>query len=439
MRLLATPPQVKVITSSARYIFMAAGRRYGKSVTADNRVIFKTVTQPGYRVMYLTPTYAQLIERFASLAENEVFARHIAYTKLQPFPQIVLKNGSKIYYRTFERPKNIRGSYFNEVIVDESQDIKEDEFWPVIRPLVADLNGYIVLLGQFRGYDWRYEKFFLPGQPDWTPPKEWKGNKRDYQSFVFPSHEGIRFQTAKGKLELADMEAQMPRRQFDQECRCIPVANQAAVFDPSDLELAKKWNDGQLVQPIGEYVQGQSNIIGLDLGRVVDPSAVTVLNTKTMQVIHAEKFPLGMKHEVAAGKVKILADRFKARVVFDCTGGATGGQEKTDAYLQFYRNAIPDIKSFYWQQQNKERIIQHLELKVQLKQVKIPASFTDVYKELTAYEFEYNPNNGHYSYHAPLGQTLIHDDYVSALAMAVWGAHCGWGPNLSLAPLSTLY
>jgi hypothetical protein len=417
---------------------MAAGRRYGKSITADNRVIDKAISNPGWRCMYLTPTYAQLIERFASLAENEVFARQIAYTKLQPFPQIVLKNGSKIYYRTFERPKNIRGSFFNEVIVDESQDIKEDQFWPVIRPLVADLNGNIILLGQFRGYDWRYEKFFLPGQPDWVPPANWDGRKSDYKSFVFPSHEGIRFLSEKGKRELADMEAQMPRRQFDQECRCIPVANQAAVFDPSDLEAMKIWPTGLPVEAVPEYQQGQSNILGLDLGRIVDPSAIVVLNSANLQVIHAEKLPLGMKHEVQAGQVKKIANRYRARVVFDCTGGATGGNEKTDAYLQFYRNAIPDIKSFYWQQQNKERIIQHLELKAQLKQVKIPARFSDLYKELTAYEFEYNANNGTYKYHAPLGQTLIHDDYVAALAMAVWGAHCGWGPMLNGSPLATL-
>ena len=406
-------------------ISVVAGRRRGKSNTSDNRVLTKCVGIPGFRYCYLTPTYAQLSERYRAVAFHPSLARFIKRTVLQPFPLIEWWNGSVTHYRTFERPENIRGTYYHEVAVDERQDIPEIPFWAVIRPLVSDYRGTIITYGQFRGHDWFYEKLYLPGligEESYDPLHE---------SFRFPSSSGIRFQMPGGPEELEFNRRTQPRVIFEQEFECIPTANRDAVFRAEDLKAIKR---GELIP---QFQAGQRNLMGLDLGRVADPTAVVVFNANTKTVIHAEKFPLGTRHENGAVMAARIARKYNARVIMDSTGGATGGHEKQDAYLQFYRKQIPDVKPFYWQLANKERIVQHLMLEVEQHYISIPAKADPLLlKEMAAYEYEYRGN--HYDYHAPLNQTDIHDDYVSALAMAVYGAYVGWGPDARGAPLTAI-
>lgn len=415
IKLFGTPDQIQVIKCPIRFISVFAGRRWGKSTTIDNRIITQTLTKPKFRYWYISPTYAQVLERFRALAFAPGLQRFIRNTKLQPYPEIELVNDSYIGYRTFERPQNLRGSGLNEIAVDEIQDINEQQFWPVLRPLLSDRRGSLLIAGQFRGYNWYYEQFYLPGQD----PRR----AGFFKSFRFPSATGLMYQGELGRQELELARQQIPRVIFQQEYECEPVANQNAVFDPNDLKIISR--DGQHSGPY---------ILGLDLGRVKDPSAIVVLSIPTGTVVHAESIQLGTKHEVQAQIVARIARQFNARVVLDATGGATGGQEKTDAYLQFYRKLIPDIKPFYWQKANKERIIHHLALEIEQHRLSIPPRFTDLHKELMIYEFEYK--TGFYDYHAPVG---YHDDYVSALAMATWARHNNWGPNMSGAPLGTLY
>jgi len=421
MKLQVTPDQLKIVTCPARFIGVFAGRRWGKSTVSDTRIAYKTRT-PNFHYIYITPTYAQLIERFRALAFNPGFQQYIENTRLQPFPEITLRNGSKIDYRTFERPHNIKGTWAHEVGVDEIQDIKEDSFWPVIRPLISDHRGNLIVYGQFKGVStWYYSQFYLRGQD----PKQ----ANFYKSWRFPSSTGLRYQGEAGREELALARQQMTRAQFEQQYECIPVANQKAVFDPLDVERCAKRPGTLTSVPRGNC----SYILGLDLGRVKDPSAIVVLEMQSRTVVHAEKLPLGMRHEEQAQQVAKIARRYQARVIMDSTGGATGGQEKQDAYLQFYRKLIPDLKPFFWSGSNKERIIHALMLNIEQAKITIPATLKDLIDELLSYEFEYRSD--HYDFH---GQDGSHDDYVSALAMASFAMDMNWGPSTSGSPIGVM-
>ncbi len=365
MNFFTTKDQQEIITCPARFIFCAAGRRWGKSITADYRAIYQT-RKPGFKYWYVTPTYSQLIERYRSIALNPGFQKYIAYTKLQPFPEIGLFNGATIGYRTFERPENLRGAGLDEVAVDEIQDIREESFWPVIRPLLSDRRGSLVCFGQFRGHNWYYKELFLKGQTD---------NTGLYKSYRFPASTGLMYQGTAGENELKLAKEQLPKVIYQQEYDCEPIANQNAAFDPQDIERITRF------EPRPIPFNGKTYIMGLDLGRVKDPSAVIVLEVQTGILVHAEKLPLGMKHEIQAQRVAIIQRRYGARCIVDCTGGATGGHNDTDAYLQYYRKSIPDIKPFFWQRANKERIVHNLCLEIEQSKISVPHQFPDVIKE----------------------------------------------------------
>ena len=289
---------------------------------------------------------------------------------------------------------------------DEIQDIAEDQFWPVVRPLISDRRGKLVVAGQFRGHNWYYNEFYLKGQK----------KSKIYKSWRQPSSTGLVYRSEAGQEELALAKASIPRAVWDQEYDCIPSANQAAVFRQEDLTACTR---GKRYTKSGT---GAKNIIGLDLGRIADPSAIVVLNSQTANVLFSELRPLRERHEVTAKHVARLQRDFgQAAVIVDVTGGATGGRAPVDAYVKFYRKEVRGLREFVWTRNNKERIIQHLAVAIEQHSLSIPASEEKLLRQLGLYEFDYK--HGRYDYHGPCGHS---DDMVAALAMAWYGRVKGW-------------
>lgn len=401
IRLLATNDQQRVIQSPSRNIALFAGRRWGKTVVFKNRILYKSFKQYGWHSWYIAPCYAQAFVEFRKIAFHPDLQSFIHETRQQPFPEVTFVNGSRVGFRSFDRPDNLRGAGLHEVLVDEIQDILEDDFWPVIRPLVSDRRGNILVAGQFRGMNWYYEKFYQRGLKDKTGV---------YAAWRFPSSTGLAFQGEKGRAELQLLKDSLPKIIYDQECECIPVANQAAVFNYEDLAAIKR---GSMKGP----EVGARYILALDLGRVVDPTAYVVLNDKTREVVFAGSMPLGMRHVEQAKLAAAVQQRYNATVVIDSTGGATGGKVHVDAYVDEYRKTMPGLFELKWTVDQKTRFVQTLCMGVEKRELSIPAQFEEIHRQMAAYEFVYSA--GGIRYGAPVGK---HDDYVAALAMA-WYAH----------------
>lgn len=394
-----TPDQIDVVQCNARFIGLFAGRRWGKTFTSRARILAKT-SNPGTHYWYIAPSYSQVIQEFDALVAQRELSVIITRHKTQPYPSIDLANGSCIGFRTFDRPNNLRGASLDEVWFDEIQGVTEDDFWPVIRPLISDRRGSLIVSGQFRGHDWVYDQFYVKGQ---------EGGHPAYKSFRFPSSTGLVFASEEGKAELALARSTLPRAVYDQEYECIPTANQASVFRPQDLEDAKR----------GSYTKsgmdGRTYCVAVDIGRVADPCALVVLDVDSDTVCYSEVLPLGQKHELSARRVAEIAQRFgNATVIADTTGGATGGHAKPDEHVKFYRDAVPGMKSFYWSQANKAEAVSALSLAVEQGKIMIPAENADLHKQLSLYEYKVR-SNGSVEYSGARG---AHDDLVAALYLA---------------------
>ena len=338
---------------------------------------------------------------------------------------ITFHNGSRLQFRSFDKPKFMRGMRrINEVWIDEIHDIKESDFWPIIRPLISDARGTIVVSGQFRGLThWTYTQCFEPGQ---------KAGQNYFKSWRFPSSTGLAFQSDEGKLELARTKEQMPKAVFDQEFDCIPTANQAAVFRTEDLREIMR---GATAEKPRQEPNGTKYryIIGYDLGEMVDPSAIVILEYETLTVVHAELVPLRVKHQVQARNLAELARKWNAQVVIDATGGGTGGKRLADETVRYYRDVIPDLKAFVWVQPFKKEMVRVLSLAVENHTLSVPEALKGLHEEMASYEFEYKA--GEYDYHGPDGKK---DNLIAGLLMAVYAAKAGYvktpgGPSLGAA------
>lgn len=409
--LSGTAAQRNVVFAEERILSVFAGRRWGKTFTFLNRAAYKCLKARNFQYWYVAPVYAQAKEQYDRFIGNPALAKYIERAVMQPYPVIHFMNGSRLAFRTFDRPANLRGSGLNEIWCDEIQSgYEEKDFWPVVRPLISDKRGTLVVSGQFRGKNWYYDQIFVPGQ-------EGPNKRPGYKSWRFPSSSGLVYSSDAGKEELEIVKQQIPRRVYEVEYECLPIANEAAVFDHEDLARAKRGT----VKDASSYSMA---VAGLDLGRVVDPSAVVVIDGKLRQVVYAGKRPLGEKHEIGAQYAASVARRFNnCQIVVDTTGGATGGRAgNNDAHVQFYRKTCPTMRAFTINRDNKERLITNLSLALEQGKLAIPAEFEDLHKELASYEYKVS-KNGIVTYQGPGGHD---DDMVIALALAWEGCLRGW-------------
>jgi len=386
-----------VISSVIRFICLMAGRRAGKTFAARTAIVMDCLKKPGRKWMYIGHIGVLAREQFDAIISHPALKGQIKKVRQAPSLLIEFRNGSTITFRSWERPDNLSGSGYDGVWCDEIQSWNPRRFWRIIRPLISDRRGKLVISGQHDGVEsWYYKQLYVLGLPDGNPL---------YKSWSIPSWRGLSFQSAAGREELRIAKTQCPDIVWKVMYACIPTAAENAVFRHEDLQESKR---GTAEGPIADV----DYVGGLDLGRVVDPSAYVILRGNN--VVHAEKRPLGEKHELGSEHAKLLHRRYnQCLMIVDSTGGATGGHQDPDTYVKFYRDKVSEMREFYWTEKSKKRIVESLCLAVEQRLIGIPAEFEELHRELSLYQ--YRLRSGRIEYSAPSGQ---HDDLVAALAMA---------------------
>lgn len=399
------PPQAEYVKSRHKYRGLIAGRRYGKTHAIQVRIVSDALSRPGHRSMYLTPDGSLCHEIFRDIINSPVARKRIARVEKQPVRQIFWKNGSRDYFRMFDRPDKTLGFGFDDVVFDEIQKLDSisgrDDFMRVIRPLIMDRQGGLTVAGQWRGSGCWWHKLFRENDEN---PK--------YRLWNLPTWEGYQFREGKeNHPEIIDAKEALPKAIFDQEIACIPAANAASVFAYEDLEAAIT-KEPRLEK--GE--PGRRYVIGADLGRTRDPSAWVVMDCQSKAVVYSILRRIGEKHQVGAEELAKLSVRFNnAYVLIDATGGASGGKHKEfDVFLRYYRDRVKMLGKKIITKKSKETLIQQLSLAFQNATISIPENNEKLLDQLRTYEYK-ECSFGGYFYQGPGGHD---DDMVIALALA---------------------
>ncbi len=189
--------QRELIYCDAKYQGWFAGRQYGKSFAARERVKYKLCKHPGFNYLYIVPYLSHgAISIFEALVVD--LAPYILRVKRQPYLQFWLSNGSYFVLRCWNKnPSQIRSLTVNEVFFDEIQSATHtDQFWSVLGALTTVRRGKIIIAGQFRGHNWYFKDFYLAGQPGTLE------HKPENKSWKLPSAEGLYFDSPAGREEL---------------------------------------------------------------------------------------------------------------------------------------------------------------------------------------------------------------------------------------------
>lgn len=134
-----------------RWAALVAHRRAGKTVACINDMVRKAVEleRPHGRFAYVAPFLSQ--------------AKEVAWDYLKRFadPLITDKNESELWVELLEKaririhgadnPDRLRGAYLDGVVLDEYADMRPSVWGEVIRPMLADRQGWATFIGTPKG------------------------------------------------------------------------------------------------------------------------------------------------------------------------------------------------------------------------------------------------------------------------------------------------
>jgi hypothetical protein len=207
-----------------RWACLVAHRRAGKTVSCINDLIRRAFIdgKTNGRYAYIAPFYSQ--------------AKSIAWDYLLRFSEPVrtnanaselwveLLNGARIRLFGADNPDALRGLYLDGVILDEYADMRPRVWGEIIRPLLADRQGWAVFIGTPKGHNAFYEIWRTAQASD----KWFAASIRASTSGLLP------------ESELADARQGMTQDQYDQEFECSFEAAILGAYYGKELRQAEE-------------------------------------------------------------------------------------------------------------------------------------------------------------------------------------------------------
>lgn len=183
---------------------MVCHRRAGKTVACVNDLIRRALVEnkPNARYAYIAPYYSQA----KSVAWDYLlrFSEPVRVNKNAGELWVELVNGARIRLFGGDTPDSLRGLYFDGVVLDEFAQMRPSIWGEILRPALADRQGWAVFIGTPKGHNNFY--------------KVWQESDKDPRWFRFM----LRASESNLLLpaELEDAAAGMSADQYDQEFEC---------------------------------------------------------------------------------------------------------------------------------------------------------------------------------------------------------------------------
>ncbi len=319
--------------------------------------------------------------------------------------EIALVNGSKIDFRTGDRPDNLRGPNVDIMWVDEGGFLKRGS-WVVLRSRVSATHGHIFITTTLDTRNWLWNELIKGGMPADAPFGEWTTGER------FVSHYPTEHFPWVDKEEIDLVRLDLSKAEFERDYMCMIIGGDNEVF--RHIEEALSWEDPPLV------IEGQT-VIGVDLAKFQDFTAVVVMQ-QNGRVIHVDHWS-ETDWTIQKPRLIEIAKRWNGVVILDRSHvGSVIEDDLSAEGVYVYPIDLNDAHK-------KREIIEALVIAFERRSIKIPdyrAPWTDLahqklHDELKNYQATLTRTNRvHYS--APDG---LHDDLVIALALANWGRSKG--------------
>ncbi len=195
--------QGEVFNSDKRFRVLVAGRRFGKSYLSCIELLRGAINRPGEVYFYCAPTY-RMAKDIAWKELKRLTPNIWIKSKNETDLRLELINGSTIELKGTENAMALRGRSLAGVVLDEAAFMDRDVWAEVIRPALADKQGWALFISTPDGTaSWFYDMWCFCGEQEWD----------DWARWSFTTVEGGN--VAKEEVEAA--RSQLDARTFRQE------------------------------------------------------------------------------------------------------------------------------------------------------------------------------------------------------------------------------
>ena len=240
--------QGEVFNSDKRFRLLVAGRRFGKSYLSCIELLRGAISRPGEVYFYCAPTY-RMAKDIAWKELKRLVPKTWIQAKNETDLRLDLINGSSIELKGTENAMALRGRSLAGVVLDEAAFMERDVWAEVIRPALADKQGWALFISTPDGTaSWFYDMWCFCGEQEWD----------DWQRWSFTTIEG-------GNVKEEEVEAaksQLDPRTFRQEFE--------ASFENLTGLVAVSFSDDNIDKEV-EDLHMLPLLLGLDFN--VDPMA----------------------------------------------------------------------------------------------------------------------------------------------------------------------
>ena len=163
--------QGEVFNSDKRFRVLVAGRRFGKSYLSCIELVRGAISRPGETFFYCAPTY-RMAKDIAWKALKKLVPKIWIQSKNETDLRLDLINGSSIELKGTENAMALRGRSLSGVVLDEAAFMDSEVWFEVIRPALADKQGWALFISTPDGTaSWFYDLWcYVPDDPT----EEWK-------------------------------------------------------------------------------------------------------------------------------------------------------------------------------------------------------------------------------------------------------------------------
>jgi hypothetical protein len=253
------PSQQLIAKDPARFKVVCCGRRWGKTLLATTMLMRDALK--GKRLWHVAPSYKQTLEAWEYLQRLvSQMPRDIAKTHLSEL-MVTFVGGGSIQMRTADNPDNLRGAGLDGVVLDEAATIKPEAWDLVLRPALADKQGWALFISTPQHFNWFYD-LFERGQD--TEYKDWASWQKPTWDNPFIHEEEI--ESAKRDMEEGD---------FEQEFAASFTAIGGAIFPLLSA------NRAIYLRPFPASLEVRRTGVGMDWGTTKQHNASVVCGSMT--------------------------------------------------------------------------------------------------------------------------------------------------------------
>ena len=360
---------------------MVCGRQIGKTLLLINMLLYYGINYPRITLLWVSPYYSMAIKVLSQIIDAIEFTP-ITKEANKSEKIISLVNGTRIYFRSAEKPETIRGLSIDYAFLDEAQDISDDAFNKAILPTLTAKGKKCLIAGTPKSKNWFYQYFQ-------------RGTEEGYNSYTAPSSISPFVSTE----FLEEQKQSLPPAIYEQEFEALWQEGDGEVFTNIDgVCILDEWGS-----------TNQRTFGGLDIGTKQDYSVLTILdrNGRTLHIWRER----GLEYSQIVDKVVYLCNQYKTDLMIEANSMG-------DVVYEMIRKRYKNVQPFITTNTSKENIIRRLISDIQDGVLELPSPnlFQHLYKELQMFQYKYLPS-GKVSYQAMSG---AHDDCVMSLAICNW-------------------